>query len=119
MRLSRQGIRNLAKMGLAFAIAIVLLILTINAIRNPVKTTTETYTADFSDVSGLHSNNDVRVRGVQVGKVTSIAVRREGGRSFARVSFTMAADEPLTGRSRRPHAVSAPRPRAPRSRRHR
>src|SRR5262249_23945663 len=49
------------------------------------------YTAAFSDVSGLYVGDDVRISGVQVGKVETI---RLDGRT-AKVDFTAQADHPV------------------------
>lgn len=73
----------------AAAVAAVLLILITNVIRQPVDGQTRTFTADFSDVSGLQQGADVRVHGVRVGKVTTIDLQRANGRSFASVMFTL------------------------------
>jgi phospholipid/cholesterol/gamma-HCH transport system substrate-binding protein len=60
-----------------------------NAIKQPVDTTTRTYNAEFTDVSGLSDGADVRVRGVAVGKVEAIELKRAEGRSIAAVRLTM------------------------------
>ncbi len=73
----------------AAVVSVVLFIVISNAIAQPVDTTTRTYHADFTDVSGLHMGADVRVRGVRVGKVTSVELKRADGRSYADVGFTM------------------------------
>jgi phospholipid/cholesterol/gamma-HCH transport system substrate-binding protein len=75
--------------AIAAAVSVVLLIVISNAVAQPVDTTTRTYHADFTDVSGMHEGADVRVRGVRVGKVTSIELKRANGRSFADIGFTL------------------------------
>jgi phospholipid/cholesterol/gamma-HCH transport system substrate-binding protein len=70
-------------------VAGLLLILVLNVITQPVASEQRSYTADFTDVAGLHSGADVRVRGVRVGKVDSIALRRSEGRSIAQVAFML------------------------------
>jgi phospholipid/cholesterol/gamma-HCH transport system substrate-binding protein len=61
-----------------------------NAIRQPIEASTRTYSADFIDVSGLSDGADVRVRGVRVGKVQVIELKRlRHGGSLAAVRFTM------------------------------
>ena len=50
---------------------------------------TRSYTALFTDASGLQSGDDVRIAGVRVGKVTDI--RLDG--SIARVTFDLQSDE--------------------------
>lgn len=73
----------------AATLAVFLLILVINVISQPVSAKLGTYTADFTDVSGLHPGADVRVRGVRVGKVDSIILQRRDGQSIAQVAFTL------------------------------
>jgi len=67
----------------------VLTILIVNVVTRPVDVQTRTYHADFTDISGLHEGADVRVRGVQVGKVGALGIRRGEGRTVAEVTFTM------------------------------
>jgi phospholipid/cholesterol/gamma-HCH transport system substrate-binding protein len=50
------------------------------------------YYADFTDVSGLHSGDTVRVAGVEVGKVGGVSV--EG--KVARVSFSLETSQHIT-----------------------
>ena len=70
-------------------VAGVLLILIVNVVRQPVAADTRSYTAEFTDASGLHLDADVRVRGVRVGKVRSVELQRRGGQSVAAVGFTL------------------------------
>ncbi|GAB3007167.1 MlaD family protein [Mycobacterium bourgelatii] len=63
----------------------------LTALRNPVSGTVNHYSAVFTDVSGLDAGNDVRIAGVQVGKVE--AIRLEG--QMARVDFTALTANPL------------------------
>ena len=60
-------------------VSIVLLIGIANVITQPVAFSTRTYHAEFTDVSGLHEKDDVRVRGVRVGKVEATPVEALGG----------------------------------------
>ena len=46
------------------------LVLLLSGISQPVKAKTRSYTATFTDISGLHEGADVRVRGVLAGRVT-------------------------------------------------
>ncbi|OXR45156.1 hypothetical protein B7C42_03114 [Nocardia cerradoensis] len=96
MRNRRNAGVLLIKLTIAVVVAGTLLSLVLTAIRNPISGQTRDYTADFTDVSGLHPNADVRNRGVQVGKVTGIQIIRERGDSLARVSFTLAQPHTLT-----------------------
>lgn len=70
-------------------LAVVLFILISNVITQPVDTEIRSYTAEFTDASGLHKDGDVRVRGVRVGKVTAIELKRRDGQSVASVAFTL------------------------------
>ncbi|WP_319449713.1 MULTISPECIES: MlaD family protein [unclassified Mycobacterium] len=74
---------------LAALVGIFLLVVIANTIRQPVAVATHTYNAEFTDVSGLHEGADVRVRGVRVGKVDGIELKRTDGRSLAAVRFTL------------------------------
>jgi phospholipid/cholesterol/gamma-HCH transport system substrate-binding protein len=74
---------------LAALASIVLLIVVVNVIQQPIGTSTWTYSAEFTDVSGLHEGADVRVRGVRVGKVETIQLKRSDKRSVASVTFTL------------------------------
>ncbi|QLL09132.1 MlaD family protein [Mycobacterium vicinigordonae] len=74
---------------LASIVSSLLLFVIANAIKQPVDATTRTYKAEFTDVSGLSDGADVRVRGVAVGKVEAIELKRSGGRSIALVRLTM------------------------------
>jgi phospholipid/cholesterol/gamma-HCH transport system substrate-binding protein len=82
-------ISALWRLAIAVIVAVVLLILVSNVITQPVAAKLGSYTADFTDVSGLHTGADVRVRGVRVGKVDSVELRRLSGQSIAEVTFTL------------------------------
>jgi phospholipid/cholesterol/gamma-HCH transport system substrate-binding protein len=71
--------------------AVILLIVTINVITQPVAVHTRSYTAEFTDASGLHLGADVRVRGVRVGKVESVELNRRDRQSIALVGFGLDA----------------------------
>ncbi|BBZ15406.1 MlaD family protein [Mycobacterium branderi] len=77
------------RLAISALIGIVLFILVANAITQPTATDVRTYTAEFTDVSGLHLDADVRVRGVRVGKVQSVELKRRRGQSIAAVRFTL------------------------------
>jgi phospholipid/cholesterol/gamma-HCH transport system substrate-binding protein len=85
----RKTLANLIKLAVACVVAGLLFTIVVNAIKNPVQGRTRSYSADFTDVSGLHVNGDVRIEGVRVGKVESIGLVRVGGRSIAEVGFTL------------------------------
>lgn len=80
---------TLGKLGVAAVVAVVLFSIILSAIKNPVQGATNSYTAEFTDVSGLHVNGDIRTKGVRVGKVSAIKLTRENGASIARVSFSL------------------------------
>lgn len=80
----------------AAAVSAVLFVGVVNALRNPVAGETTSYTADFVDVSGLRVGSDVRRQGVQVGKVTSIDIRHQGGSNIAVVGFALQQHYRLT-----------------------
>lgn len=77
------------RLGISAVVAIILFILIANAIQHPVAGQTRSYTAQFTDVSGLHLNADVRVRGVRVGNVQSVQLERRDGQSIAEVGFSL------------------------------
>ncbi|MBN7461195.1 MCE family protein, partial [Mycobacteroides abscessus subsp. abscessus] len=54
------------------AVAVVLTLIIVNALRTPVNGPVRHYDALFTDASGLIVGNDVRISGVQVGKVEKI-----------------------------------------------
>ena len=67
------------------AVALLFASIVMNALRNPVSGTTARYTATFTDVAGLYVGNDVRIAGVQVGKVESIQLKGQN----AEVGFSL------------------------------
>ncbi len=77
------------RLAISGVVAIVLFILVANALTHPTAAATRSYTAEFTDASGLHLDADVRVRGVRVGKVTSIELERRRGQSIALVGLTL------------------------------
>lgn len=77
------------RIGVAVALSVVLFILLSNTLVNPVSVDTRSYSAEFTDASGLHPDGDVRVRGVRVGKVESVDLARRGGQNVAEVKFTL------------------------------
>lgn len=75
---------------LAAFVSVILLIAITNKVRQPVQEVTRTYNAEFTDVSGLADGADVRVRGIRVGKVQAIKLKRsDDGRSLATVRLTL------------------------------
>jgi len=80
---------SLWRIGLSIAVTIGLIILLSNTLTNPVAVNTRTYTALFTDASGLHLDGDVRVRGVRVGKIEAVDLARHDGQNLAQVRFTL------------------------------
>ncbi|MFC8529925.1 MlaD family protein [Nocardia sp. NPDC057227] len=80
---------TLGKLAVAVVVAIALFAVVLSAIKNPIDVETNTYTAEFTDASGLHENGDIRTKGVRIGKITSIELVRKLGRSVARVEFSL------------------------------
>lgn len=78
---------------LVLAVVILAVYAIVQAINRPVSGDVQTYRAEFTDVFGLRENGDVRVRGVQVGKVVDISLQRSG---VARVEFTVRSRDRLT-----------------------
>jgi phospholipid/cholesterol/gamma-HCH transport system substrate-binding protein len=73
----------------ASVLGAVVFVLIVNVLRQPVATETRSYTADFTDVSGLHIDADVRVRGVRVGKIKDVRLVRKAGQSIAEVDLSL------------------------------
>jgi len=88
------------RFALSAAVALVIFILLANVMLQPVPAETHDYTAEFTDVSGLHLDADVRVRGVRVGKVQSIDLVRRSGQSLASIGFTLDKRYVITSKSR-------------------
>ncbi|WP_280343290.1 MlaD family protein [Nocardia neocaledoniensis] len=86
----------LAKISVAALVALLLFVIIINAIKNPVDGDERMYSAEFTDVSGLHVNGDIRSKGVQIGKVHSIELRRKGDATIAAIDFSLIEPYRLT-----------------------
>ncbi|MFI7000101.1 MlaD family protein [Nocardia sp. NPDC050175] len=93
MKTTRQ---SLWRMIVVAAVTVVLFVGAVNILRNPVTGETASYTADFTDVSGLQVGSDVRRQGVQIGKVTSIDIRRSGPTNTAAVGFLLQQEHRVT-----------------------
>ena len=75
-----------------FALAAVLLgYLLVNTMLHGLSGDTVHYKAEFTDVSGLRSGDDIRVAGVRVGRVQSVRITDEG----AEVGFDLVKEQPL------------------------
>lgn len=84
----------------AAVVAAVIFVVIVNVLRQPVASQTHTYTAEFTDVSGLHVDSDVRVRGVRVGKVLSVDLQRKAGQSIAVVGMSLDSNYAVVGATR-------------------
>nr|WP_271210860.1 MlaD family protein [Rhodococcus wratislaviensis]GLK36445.1 ABC transporter substrate-binding protein [Rhodococcus wratislaviensis] len=89
-------IATIVKLAVAATISVLLFTLVISAMKSPVTGETRSYSAEFSDVSGLGSHGDIRTRGVRIGKVESIELHRRGGSTVAEVRFSMEQPYRLT-----------------------
>ncbi len=81
-----------------FAIVSVLVTVVIwNTLARTVNGPVDKYSAIFSDVLGLRPNDDVRIAGVRVGKITAIDLDQDPktNKSLARVSFMVQRDQSL------------------------
>ncbi|MFI6213405.1 MCE family protein [Nocardia brasiliensis] len=81
----------LVRLALFVTVIAVLLMVIVTAITRPVEAATDSFRAEFTDVSGLRTGSDVRMYGVQVGKVADI----ELSGATAVVEFSVARDHPL------------------------
>ncbi|WP_285032718.1 MCE family protein [Mycolicibacterium sp. lyk4-40-TYG-92] len=77
------------RLSISAVTAAVLLVLLLSGISRPVNVQTQSYTAKFTDISGLHGGADVRVRGVLAGRVVETVLERQRGQSVASVNFTL------------------------------
>ncbi|GAB0107738.1 MCE family protein [Nocardia sp. JMUB6875] len=84
------------RLGLFAGVIVVVLMLVLTAIQRPVSGKTETHDAIFTDANGLKVGDDVRMYGVQVGKVKGIEL--EG--SKARVRLSVKTDAPVYDNSK-------------------
>ncbi|WP_461167611.1 MCE family protein [Tsukamurella serpentis] len=73
------------------AVMVLLLVLVMQALTRPTQGDVDTFHAKFKDVSGLKVGDDVRMLGVQVGKVRNIEVQQSSDHrlSNAAVTFTL------------------------------
>lgn len=79
------------RLAIFAVVASVIALLLHNTLMNRLSGSTNSYTVDFVDASGLHSGDNVRIAGVRVGRVDS--VKLEG--AMARVKFRVEADQPV------------------------
>ncbi|WP_158886727.1 MCE family protein [Amycolatopsis anabasis] len=81
----------LFKLTAVVVVAACAIALIYSTLRNTVRGDTNTFVAEFSDVTGLHEGDDVRVAGVKVGRIESLELTG----SRAEVGFTVQADQPV------------------------
>ncbi|MDF0530306.1 MCE family protein [Tsukamurella sp. 8F] len=81
-----------------FALVMLLgLLITMQALTRPVDGKSDSFTGDFKDVSGLKKGDDVRMLGVQVGKINSIDVVQSSDHreTYAQLKFTVSRNHPM------------------------
>lgn len=92
-----QSVRGALVRLIAFAtVAVLIASLLYTTLRDSVSGATNSYTAMFTDASGLNSGDPVRVAGVRVGRVDSVSL--DG--SLARVRFSVLAEQPVLRNTR-------------------
>lgn len=79
------------KLAIFALVAILATTLIWTTLNNAVSGSTNSYTADFSDVTGLHDKDDVRIAGVKVGRVEEIRLVD----NHASVTFTVQTTQPI------------------------
>ncbi|MFE2994440.1 MlaD family protein [Nocardia sp. NPDC059246] len=84
------------RLALFAGVIVAVLMLVLTAIQRPVSGKTETHDAIFTDANGLKVGDDVRMFGVQVGKVKQIGL--EGAK--ARVQLSVKTDAPVYDNSK-------------------
>ncbi|WP_040708867.1 MlaD family protein [Nocardia takedensis] len=81
-----------ARLLVLLVVVVAIVVGLVQAITRPVGGPTIAYHAEFGDVFGLREDADVRVRGVQVGKITDISLTRD---HLATVRFTLLTEHRL------------------------
>lgn len=79
------------KFGIFTLISLLLGYLIVNTMLNGLNGDTRTFHAQFTDVAGLRTGDDIRVAGVRVGRVQNIEIKSHG----ADVTFDLLAKQPL------------------------
>lgn len=80
-----------------FAVAAVFSTLVLwTTLQNSVSGATNTYTATFTDATGLHQGDDVRIAGVKVGRIEGLELED----NLAQVEFTVQHDQPVFANTR-------------------
>jgi phospholipid/cholesterol/gamma-HCH transport system substrate-binding protein len=87
-----RDLRTTTAIFTAFVVAAMLVLgVLANTMTNQVSGGTTTYTADFTNASGLRPGDDVRAAGVKVGRVEGVALHR----GLARVTFDLSKKQPI------------------------
>ncbi|MEU7216000.1 MCE family protein [Nocardia iowensis] len=83
--------------GIFAIVSILVTVVVWNTLARIVDGDTNTYSATFSDVLGLHEGDDVRMAGVRVGKIEKIELDREAKskKQVAKVTFVVQRDQTL------------------------
>ncbi|MEV5840183.1 MCE family protein [Nocardia sp. NPDC052112] len=84
-------IRTLMRLAAFIVVIAVMFVVIIQAITRPVAGATDSYTARFTDASGLKTGDDVRMYGVAVGKVGAVTLDA----STAAVRLTVGRGHPI------------------------
>ncbi|GED96713.1 MCE family protein [Gordonia crocea] len=85
-----------SKLGAFAALVVVCAVLIVNSILTPVEGDKHDFTAVITDVSGLYPGSDVRMSGVQIGKVVDIKL--DG--TVAKVKFDVTTDRTIYDNTR-------------------
>ena len=97
MNLSRQTITAGTKLTVFTVVSVIVTAVLVAIMGNFGNGPTNEYSAIFADASLLQKDDDVRVAGVTLGKVTDVEVYHA---NLAKVTFTVAKDLPMTTASR-------------------
>ncbi|MFE9579541.1 MCE family protein [Nocardia sp. NPDC006044] len=83
--------------GIFAIVSILVTVVVWNTLARIVNGDTNTYSATFSDVLGLHEGDDVRMAGVRVGKIEKIELDRDAKskKQVAKVTFVVQRDQTL------------------------
>jgi phospholipid/cholesterol/gamma-HCH transport system substrate-binding protein len=86
------GFRSIVIKFVTFAVVAILLgLLLVNTMLNGLNGETHSFKAEFADVAGLRTGDDMRVAGVRVGRVQGIDITKKG----AEVTFDLVKDQPI------------------------
>ncbi|GAC01407.1 Mce family protein [Gordonia namibiensis NBRC 108229] len=88
--------RSIIWLSVFLVVAIMLTWTIINTLRRDISGPTSSYSAVFTDVSGLRAGDDVRMAGVRVGRIDSIEL--DG--NLARVHFRIDSRQDLSGNTK-------------------